>query len=247
MYVANSTVTKPRASKTTVALKVLMACTGLIIILFLLVHMYGNLKMFMGADAYNHYAHWLKGMSEDGGILYPLIPSGGVVWIERIGLLLCAVLHIYSAVTLWSRGHKARGSEHYKVNTGEKVRAGKTYQAMVMRYGGLLIVVWLVFHLLQFTALKVTPGGGYTEADPYSNMITAFNIWWVWAFYLLAMIAIGLHLRHGVFSALATLGLLTRTREYGFKLVGDLVAILLVVGFMAPPTAILFGAITYAA
>lgn len=226
-----------------------MAVTGLLFILFLFVHMYGNLKMFMGQDAYNHYAHWLKGMvplREDHSmdtVLYPLIPAGGVLWLMRIGLLLCIVLHMYSAITLWNRGVKARGHEHYKVTMGTKVRAGKTYQAMVMRFGGVLIAVWLVFHLLQFTALKVTPGGGYTAEDPYTNMVTAFSIWWVWAFYLIALIAIALHIRHGIFSALATLGLLTRTREVGFKLAGDAVAIILVIGFMAPPTAILFGAI----
>lgn len=224
-----------------------MAVTGLIFVLFVLVHMYGNLKMFMGADAYNHYAHWLKGATTDT-ILYPLLPQGGTIWIMRAVLLLCIVLHAYAAITLWNRGNKARGNEHYKVNIGTKVRAGKTYQTLVMRYGGIVILVWLVFHLLQFTALQVTPGARpYSEADPYSNMITAFNVWWVWAFYLIALIAIALHVRHGVFSALATLGLLTRTREYGFKVAGDVVAILLVVGFMAPPTAILFGAITYGA
>lgn len=251
---ANSTLKKPSASKTTVALKVLMAVTGLLFILFLLVHMYGNLKMFMGQEAYNHYAHWLQGtvhVREDGSmdtILYPLIPAGGVVWIMRIGLLLFIVLHMYSAIVLWKRGSDARGRERYKVNVGAKVRAGRTYQAMVMRFGGLVIAVWIVFHILQFTALKVTPGDReYIAGDPYSNMVSAFNVWWVWAFYLIALIAIALHVRHGIFSALATLGLLTRTREFGFKLAGDLVAILLVVGFMAPPTAILFGFIGYPA
>lgn len=224
-----------------------MAVTGLIVILFLLVHMYGNLKMFMGQEAYNHYAHWLKGTPGPNGeidtILYPLIPAGGVVWIERIGLLICLVLHIYSAVTLWSRGHQARGTERYKVTSGTKVRAGKSYQTIVMRYGGLIILVWFIFHILQFTALVITPGGGYSETDPYSNMITAFSIWWVWLFYLVALIAVGLHVRHGIFSSLTTLGLLTRNREVGFKLAGDIVALLLVLGFMAPPTAILFGLI----
>ena len=205
--------------------------------------------MFMGAEAYNHYAHWLKGTNPENptdSMLYPLLPPGAGLWLMRIGLLVCILLHMYSAITLWNRGHKARGSEHYKINVGKKVRAGKTYQAMVMRFGGVVIAVWLIFHLLQFTALKVQPGGTYDALDPYNNMVMAFSVWWVWLFYLIALIAIALHIRHGIFSALATLGLLTRTREFGFKLVGDAVAIVLVVGFMAPPTAILFGAIQLA-
>ena len=241
---ANSTLTKPRASKTTVALKVLMAATGLLIILFLFIHMYGNLKMFMGAEAYDHYAHWLKGTNGVDGALYPLLPNGGAVWLERIGMILLVVLHVYSAVTLWNRAHTARGNERYKIATGTKVRAGKSYQTVVMRFGGVLIAVWLIFHLLQFTALAVQPGGTYSVDSPYANMVMAFQVWWVWAFYLIALIAVGLHVRHGIFSALTTLGLLTRTRELGFKAAGNIVALLLVIGFMAPPTAILFGAIS---
>ena len=221
-----------------------MAVTGLLVILFLFVHMYGNLKMFMGQEAYNHYAHWLKGTGGVEGALYPLLPNGGAVWLERIGMLVIVVLHIFSAVKLWARGNQARGNIRYKVTAGTKVRAGKTYQTTVMRYGGVVIAVWLIFHLMQFTVLAVQPGGEYSMDDPYTNMILAFQVWWVWAFYLIALIAIALHVRHGVFSALATLGLLTRNRERGFKAAGNVVAALLVIGFMAPPTAILFGALS---
>lgn len=71
-----------------------MAVTGLILIAFLLVHMYGNLKMFVGYEAFDHYAEWLKGKSSDGGILYPVMPAGQFIWVFRAALLLAIVLHI---------------------------------------------------------------------------------------------------------------------------------------------------------
>ena len=80
-----------------------MAVTGLLLIAFLLMHAFGNSKMFLGEDSFNHYAEWLKGQTEDGGILYPLLPAGWFIWIFRVVLLAAVVLHIYSAVTLWNR------------------------------------------------------------------------------------------------------------------------------------------------
>lgn len=220
------------------ALKVLMAATGIIFVLFLLFHMYGNLKMFLGADAYNHYAHYLH-----NELLYPILPAKGFLWIMRVGLLVCILLHIFAAVTLWNRAAKARGNA-YKGSFGKKVRASQSYTAFVMRWGGVVIAIWLVFHLLQFTALKLQVGGTYDVATPYNNMVLAFSTPWLYIFYLVAMIAIGLHIRHGVWSALATLGLSSRNRERAYKIAGDVVALLVVVGFMLPPTFILFGLIS---
>ncbi|MDY5585465.1 MAG: succinate dehydrogenase cytochrome b subunit [Arcanobacterium sp.] len=221
------------------ALKVLMAATGIIFVLFLLFHMYGNLKMLLGPEAFNHYAHWLQ-----NDLLYPILGHKWAVWIMRVGLLLCIVLHMYSAITLWRRAGKARGSA-YKVNTGKKVRAGQTYTSVLMRWGGILIAVWLVFHILQFTALKASVGAeDYALLEPYDRVVAGFSVWWVWLFYLLAMIAVAYHVRHGVWSALATLGLSNRKREMIFKITGDLVAFALLFGFMLPPTLILFGVIS---
>ncbi|MBM7824985.1 succinate dehydrogenase / fumarate reductase cytochrome b subunit [Arcanobacterium pluranimalium] len=233
---ANSTVINKSGRKTTVALKVLMAGTGLIFVLFLLFHMYGNLKMLLGADAFNHYAHWLQ-----NDLLYPILPHKGGVWIMRVFLLLAIVGHAYSAIALWGRANKARGNA-YKVSTGTKVRAGQTYTARTMRWGGIIIAIFIVFHLLQFTTLHLSVGAeNYAAMEPYDRVVAGFSVPWLWAFYLVAMVAVALHVRHGVWSALATLGLSTRKRERAFKLTGDIVAFALIVGFMTPPTMILFG------
>lgn len=215
-----------------------MAITGLIFVLFVLFHMYGNLKMFMGADAFNHYAHFLQ-----NDLLYPILPHKGGVWLLRVTLLVCIILHVYCAVTLWARGKAGRGNQQYKVNAGPKKKQSQSYVVYTMRYGGVLILVWLVFHLLQFTALKIQVGGDYHAMEPYERFVASFSAenWWVWLFYLLAICALALHVQHGVFSALATLGLDRREREVAFKAISHLCAFLLIVGFMAPPTAVLLG------
>lgn len=218
------------------ALKVLMAATGIIFVLFLLFHMYGNLKVFFGPEAFNHYAEWLH---QD--LLYPILPHKGFLWIMRVTLLLCIVVHMYCAITLWVRAKKARG-DAYKINTGKKVRPSQTYTAATMRWGGVIIAIWIVFHLLQFTVLKANVGAeNYAALTPYQRLQAGFSVPWLWAFYLVAMCAIALHIRHGVWSALATLGLSSRTRERLFKLCADFVAAIILVGFMTPPTMFLFG------
>jgi len=212
-----------------------MALTGLILVLFVLFHMYGNLKMFMGPEAYNHYAEFLQ-----QGLLYPILPHKGAVWLMRIVLLLAVVLHIYCAFKLWHRAGVARGSK-YKVSTGKKKH--QTYASQTMRYGGVIILAFIVFHILQFTSLTINIGGDYKSMEPYDRLIVAFSAenWWVWLAYLIAMCALAMHVRHGVFSALATLGLDTREREFAFNAIAWFCSLALIIGFMLPPTAILFG------
>ncbi len=232
---ANSPSSLKRGWQTTVALKVTMALTGLIFVFFVLFHMYGNLKIFMGADAFNHYAHFLQ---ED--LLHPILPHKGGVWLLRIVLLVSILLHVYCAAKLWARGKAARGSK-YKVTSGSKKKL--TYASRTMRYGGIILIAFIIFHILHFTALKINVGGDYATMAPYDRVVTAFSAdnWWVWLFYFIAMAALAMHVRHGVFSALATLGLETREREVAFNVIAWLCALALLVGFMLPPTAILVG------
>ncbi|RTE50591.1 MULTISPECIES: succinate dehydrogenase cytochrome b subunit [unclassified Actinobaculum] len=230
---ATSSLPVKRGRQTTVALKVAMAVTGLIFVLFVLFHMYGNLKLFMGAEAYNHYAEWLH---ED--LLYPILPHKGGVWILRVVLLLALCIHVFAAYKTWQRGRQGRGAK-YKVTKGKKRRL--TYASRTMRYGGLILFAFIIFHILQFTALKINIGANYSMVSPYERVVAGFSVWWCWLIYLIAMCALCLHVRHGVFSALATLGLDTRQREFAFNLIAWACALALLIGFMAPPTAILVG------
>jgi succinate dehydrogenase / fumarate reductase cytochrome b subunit len=209
-----------------------MAVTGVIFVLFVLAHMYGNLKMFQGAESFDGYAHWLR------EVAYPALPHQGVLWILRVTLLASVVIHAYAAFTLWSRARSAR-RQRYVV----KRSLQQTYASRTMRWGGVIILAFIVFHLLQFTTMTIEIGGSFDS--PYHRMVAAFQPehWWVYAVYMIAIILLALHVRHGVWSALATLGLSTKKREVGFNAVAIVVAHQLRGGFMATPTAILLGII----
>ncbi|WP_028709400.1 succinate dehydrogenase [Propionicicella superfundia] len=206
-----------------------MAVTGLILVGFLLMHMYGNLKMFMGEEAFNHYAEWLK-----GDILYPLVPSGWFIWIFRVFLLAAVVLHMWSAIYLWHRSAKARGSKYQHVT-----RKVQTYSARTMRWGGIILALFIIFHILQFTTKTVPLGYDLeqTQHSPYLMFLGAFSSPLVWVIYAVCMIAVCMHVRHGFWSAFTTLGAnLSKKAERVLNGLAYFVAILLYVGFMLPPT-----------
>ncbi|WP_054953347.1 succinate dehydrogenase cytochrome b subunit [Flaviflexus massiliensis] len=238
---ATSTTTAPKKVgklSTSVGLKIQMAVSGLIFVLFVLFHMYGNLKMFNGPEAYNGYAQFLRDVG------YPIVPHGSVLWILRIILLVALVLHARAAIILWRRGKAARGPNQYKVKRGKKNQ--QTYASRTMRWGGIILLLFIVWHLLQFTTLTISVGADdYSALTPYDRMIAGFQpeVWWGYAIYLIAILALCLHIRHGAWSALQTLGWSNRHREPVFHGIAIVIAAIIFIGFMAPPTAILFGLI----
>lgn len=222
-----------RASRTTIALKLGMAISGFIFLGFVLAHMYGNLKAFAGHDAFNEYAEHLRELGE------PMLPHEGALWIIRLGLILSLVVHVACAVVLWRRAAAARTTKYVvKKNTGV------TRASLMMRWGGVTILVFLVWHLLNFTIGKVNPQGGATN-DPYDLMVDTFDLWWMTLIYLVAMLALGAHLHHGVWSAAQTLGWTgTAAKRQRAKVFGFVVALIVSVGFSLVPLAVLAGIIT---
>ena len=229
-----------KAARSTVALKALMAVSGLIMIGYLLAHMYGNLKVFAGPQAFDEYAHHLRTLGE------PILPYGGALWIIRVVLLAAIIAHIYSAATLWRRARNARGGESpTKRYQTSKARRGvqRTYASFTMRWGGVVIVLFVIFHLMQFTWGWVHPGGG--SASPYQRVVNGFEVWWVVLTYTVALLAVGFHLRHGVWSALTTLGANTSAvARRRLNLLAYAAALIIVIGFLLPPYAILFGLVS---
>lgn len=226
-------------------MKALMAVTGLILIGFLLVHMWGNLKMFIGPEAYNHYAAWLKGDAAelkalgggiaDGGLGYPLIPEGWFIWIFRAFMLAAIGLHIWSAYVLTLRARSAH------LSYVKSVRKAQTYSARTMRWGGVILGLFLVFHLLQFTS-RTIPTGFAVDATPYASVVASFQQWWLVLLYGLWVAVVCMHVRHGFWSAFTTLG--ANTSVNARKVLNGLaytVAIALYVGFMIMPVAVLAG------
>ncbi|TRY19116.1 succinate dehydrogenase cytochrome b subunit [Tessaracoccus rhinocerotis] len=214
--------------------KVIMAVTGIIMIGFLLMHMYGNLKMFQGPESFDGYAHWLK-----GDILYPIVPKGVFIWIFRFGLTASVILHIWAAVSLSRNTLKVRGSGYQKFRP-----QAQTYSARTMRWGGVIVAGFIIFHLLQFTVKVITPGFD-PNAGPFEMFLLTFQQWWMVVLYAVLMVVICMHVRHGFWSAFVTLGANSSPRSGKIlNWLGIGVAVALFIGFMLPPVAVLLGWIT---
>jgi succinate dehydrogenase / fumarate reductase cytochrome b subunit len=210
--------------------KVIMAVTGAVMVLFLVGHMLGNLKIFLGRDAFNEYAEALRTLLE------PLAPYRTVLTIIEAVLVVSVVLHMWAAISLARRARHARPVKYVA-----KKSQAQGYTTHIMRWGGVTILLFLVWHLLDLTFGVVNPKG--YDSAPADRMIAGFDLsrWWVTLFYVVAVVMVGLHLRHGIWSMFQTLGWATRFKA--LRPVAALVSAVLVTGFLAPPLAVTFGVI----
>ncbi|KRE37470.1 succinate dehydrogenase [Janibacter sp. Soil728] len=220
---------KKGVASSSIGLKFLMAGTGVIFILYVLLHMYGNLKALAGQEAFDTYAHHLRTFGE------PMLPYGGLLWVVRIVLILALVGHVYAALRLIARNNAARPVK-YQV----KKNVGSTLASRTMRWGGLALFAFIIFHLIQFTIVKPNLyGAADSEAikeSPYVMISAAFAMWWVLLIYVIALVALGMHLYHGIYSASQTMGLNnTATARARARAIGAVVAAVIVVGFLIPP------------
>ena len=228
--------TAARARTSTIVWKIAMALSGLVFIGYVLAHMYGNLKVFAGQDSFDSYAEHLRTLGE------PILPRSGLLWIIRVVLLASVVGHAYAAFKLWARARKGRGGGTAKRYQSTKGRTGvqRSYASFTLRWGGVVIGLFVIFHLLHFTWNSIHPGGA--SDSPYQRVVNGFSVWWVVLAYTVAMIAVAFHLRHGMWSALTTLGAntsaLARRRLNGLAYA---IAGIVTIGFLLPPFGILFG------
>lgn len=213
-----------------------MAISGLLVVLFLIAHMYGNLKVFAGQEAFDTYSHHLRTMGE------PILPYAGALWVIRVVLLAAIIIHILCAVTLWHRSRVAttgRGSTRYVSSKAPRGNQ-RSYSSFTMRWGGVVIALFVIYHLLHLTWNVISPGGA--SGSPYERVVNGFEIWWVVLSYTIALLAVGFHLRHGFWAALASLGANTSVqRRRHLNVLATVVALVITVGFLLPPFAILFG------
>ena len=231
-------ITGARSTRSTIALKIAMATSGIVFILFVLVHMYGNLKAFQGEAAYNTYAEHIRTVGT------PMLPYAGLLWVIRAVLIVSLVVHVWSAAALWKRANKARPVK-YQV----KKNLSSSFSSRTMRWGGLTLLLFVIWHLLHFTIVKINPTGSQAKNitdNPYQLLVHSFagDGWWMTVIYLIAMLALGLHLHHGTFSACQTLGFTnTATSRARARVFGWVVAIVIAGGFSLVPLFILFGVI----
>ncbi|GAB3207725.1 succinate dehydrogenase cytochrome b subunit [Marinactinospora thermotolerans] len=233
---ANSTLTKQRSTafKSTVALKSAMAVTGGILVLFLIVHMYGNLMIFGGQEVFDEYSHHIRVIGE------PMLPPEGALWIIRIVLLASVLIHAYAAFTLWARARRARPAGQRYQTRRKPVQ--QTYASRTMRWGGVILALFVIYHILHLTTNNIAPGGA--SDSPYERVVNGFQIWWVLLTYLIAMIAVGFHLRHGIWSATQTLGANKASRQRVLNITATAIALVITVGFLIPPFSVFFGLVS---
>jgi succinate dehydrogenase / fumarate reductase cytochrome b subunit len=227
---------KPIAKKkrrASVAWKILMAVTGILLVLFLFAHMAGNLKIFFGGATFDHYAHWLRSIGT------PLLPETWYLWIQRTVLTVAVIAHIVAATVL---ARRARAARPVKYTHRPKVQG--SYAARTMRWGGVIVLLFVIFHILDLTTGTLNPVGD--PQHPYANVVADFapGRWYVTLFYALAIVAVGFHLRHGIFSAARTLGQRTARGERISRAVALILSIVLVVGYLSVPFAVMTGLVS---
>jgi succinate dehydrogenase / fumarate reductase cytochrome b subunit len=201
-----------------------MAVTGVILFLFVVGHLLGNLQIFAGPERLNAYAAFLK-------------RTGEVLWVARAVLLVALVLHIVAAVQVSVASKRARPIP-YAVK--KNVETG--YAARTMLWSGPLIFVYVVYHLAMFTIHATGPG--YSPTDVYRNEVLAFRVPAISAVYVLAIVFLGMHLYHGAWSMLHTLGASNPRYRVLRRKVAPAVAIAITAGYIAIPVAVLTGFIS---
>jgi succinate dehydrogenase / fumarate reductase cytochrome b subunit len=206
--------------------KIVMAVTGVILFLFVVGHLLGNLLIYAGPARYNAYAAFLH-------------YDETLLWIVRSVLLVSVILHIEAAAQLWMRKKRAR-----PVSYSRKEATTSSYASRTMYWSGPIVLAFIIFHLLEFTGGFIHPGSQFIAGDVYHNVVAGFSVWWISVWYIVALGLLGLHLRHGLWSMLQSFGLPhSRARETALKQLALWIAVLLIAGYISIPISVLTGLI----
>lgn len=201
--------------------KAVMAVSGLVLFGFLVGHLAGNLGVFLGPEHFNKYAETLKSIA-------PLL------WGTRITLLVMTVLHIWSAASLWSRKNAARRTQYVK-----KESVVSTYASRTMYMSGPILAAFIVYHLLHFT---IGAGGTpFEEGKAYENLVAGFQVWYISAFYIVAMAMLCTHLFHGLWSMTQTLGFHHPKYTPRIRSAAKAISVAIFLGFTSIPVSVLAG------
>jgi succinate dehydrogenase / fumarate reductase cytochrome b subunit len=219
----------PKEAKTSsVFKKIVMAVSGIIMVLFLIAHMIGNLHVFQGAASFNHYSEWLRTFGE------PALPPRTLLTAIEVGLVVSVVAHMWAAISLWRQAKRARPQSYVT-----KKSVAQSYASRTMRWGGVIIGLFIVYHILDLTFGVANPDG--TDSTPYDRLVASFQNPIATTVYVIALILLGMHLRHGIWSATQTLGQSNRRRERTVNAFAIAFATLLIAGYLVVPAAVVFG------
>jgi len=203
--------------------KVVMAVTGALMFLFIIGHVLGNLQIFEGREKLNAYGHFLHSIGE-------------VLWIVRIVLIVAIILHITATVQLALRNKAAR-----PVGYSRKEAINSSYASRTMYWSGPIVLAFIIFHLLQFTAGYIHPQSQFIEGDIYHNVVAGFQVWWVSVWYIIAVSLLGLHLRHGIWSMFQSIGYNHPRHTPLLKRAALVIALLITLGYISIPISVLLG------
>jgi succinate dehydrogenase / fumarate reductase cytochrome b subunit len=233
--VAIDTRVRPGATRavwdSTIGKKAVMAVTGLLMLAFLLVHMLGNLKIFFGPHDFDAYAAWLRTIGT------PVLHGAWYLWIQRFVLLVAVILHITAAAQLSRRDLAARPT---KYEHGQRPKA--SFATHTMRYGGIIIALFIIWHLLDLTAGVTNPD--FVKGHPYHNVVKDFQVWWINLIYIVAIVMVGFHINHGFWSASQTLGINRPKRDLAIKTIGTVLAVAITLGFAVVPIGVMTGLVS---
>ncbi len=203
--------------------KFVMGITGLIGVGFVFVHALGNLLVFRGPEAINSYSRFLKS-------------TGEILWTLRAVLIIAVILHVTAAIQLTRQSRAAR-----TVGYTKREAQVATISSRTMRWGGALLLVFIVVHILHFTTGTIRPANVYSSVDVYANVVSSFRIWWISLFYVVAMIALGLHLYHGAWASVRSIGVSPPSAEPLHRRVSLVLAVLVWGAFTSIPIAVFAG------
>lgn len=219
----NSQLRAPSFWQSTNGKKVVMAVTGCILFLFVIGHLLGNLLVFAGRERYNAYAAFLHF-------------DDTLLWIVRSVLIISVLLHITATIQLALRNKRAR-----PIGYARKEAINSSYASRTMYWSGPIVLAFIIFHLLQFTAGYIHPGSQFIRGDVYHNVVAGFSVWWVSAWYIFALCLLGLHLRHGIWSMFQSVGYNHPRHTPLLKKAALIIAALIVLGYISIPISVLTG------
>ncbi|AQP48570.1 hypothetical protein BW730_14740 [Tessaracoccus aquimaris] len=220
------------------ALKATMAVTGALWVAFVAIHLFGNLKVFQGADAFNAYATWLR------EAFYPLLPKEFVLWLLRIALIVSLTAHVGSAAIVWWRGRRARGRHPAKLH------GLRSWGSWLMPITGIVLLVFLFVHLFDLT-IGVGPAATQSfehatagTSHAYENLVASFQRPLMAWFYVAVMVLLSLHIAKGSATMVADLGVMGRRWRAVMVVVGGFLALAIMIGNAAIPMLVQFGVIS---
>jgi succinate dehydrogenase / fumarate reductase, cytochrome b subunit len=217
--------------RSAVGKKWVMALTGVALLGFVLFHMIGNLKIYLGAEEMDHYGEFLRELLE------PLVPRTVALWMLRIGLIVAFALHIHSAYSLTRMNRRARPDDY----AGGRDYVTADFASRTMRWTGVIVALFIVFHLADLTWGTANPS--FVRGDPYNNLVESFERPVVALLYVLANVALGIHIFHGAWSMFQSLGLNNPRFNHWRRRFAQAFAAIIVIGNVSFPVAVMVGAI----